>query len=565
MSNSYISKWVFISFVFVLLFNSCNEKNGNYKDESQSESNVNIVWIMSDDHSYQTLSAYDDRFTQTPNMDKIAEDGIKFTNSFVANSLCAPSRATLQTGKHSNNHGVVEIGYIFDGGQQTFPKLLQEAGYQTALIGKWHLKAEPTGYDYSERLVGQGDYYNTDFILNGDTTKSNGYVTNVITDKAINWLEHRDKEKPFSLQIHHKAAHRAWWPDTSKLNIDHEEFQVFNTFPSESKDKLNNNKMHDVPETFYDDYEGRKAAAAQKMNIYRDMNLVSDLKMFDKEDVNDRNSWFGIALDSQLNDEQRKVWDAYYNPILKKFKKNRNKMSDEQVARWKYERYMQDYLKTVDSMDDNVGRVIDYLKKNNLYDNTLIVYVSDQGMYMGEHGWFDKRFMYEESMRTPFLMKLPKGIDHRQKVSEMVQNIDWAPTILDIAGVDIPEDMDGMSLLPLVQNEVPDWRDALYYHFYAYPASHMVKRHYGIRTKRYKLIHFYEDIDEWELYDLNEDPMELNNLLYKQSGYDELRDSLKERLYELQVQYGDTVLNTYYMSSRPNEVKQKYKKYYKEE
>src|SRR5699024_1127477 len=465
----------YLLFLYLLLFIiSCSDK----KVTNESELNrPNIIWIMADDHSYQTLSAYDDRYIQTPNMDQIAEDGVRFTNSFVGNSLCAPSRATLQTGKHSHNNTVAKIGDTFDGRQQTFPKLLQQAGYQTALIGKWHLMSEPTGYDHYERLVGQGHYYNTDFIVDGDTTQSHGYVTNVITDKSIEWLENRDKTQPFSLQIHHKATHREWLPDTSKLSGDREEFRVFNTFPGDSPDS---SQAYDVPETYFDDYEGRPAAAAQEMIVIEDMDLVSDLKMFDEEGdiTSNGRERFANALYSRLDEQQRQAWDAYYDPIIKKFKENRGQMSDMQMARWKYQRYMQDYLKTVESIDDNIGRLIRYLKEHDLYENTLIVYTSDQGFYMGEHGWFDKRFMYEQSMRTPLLMKLPGDMQthDKEQVDGLVQNIDWAPTIVDIAGLEVPEDMDGRSLLPLIQQEDPDWRDALYYHYYAFPAVHMLDR-----------------------------------------------------------------------------------------
>src|SRR5699024_2419229 len=445
-----------IILIIVLSYiSSCKDKTVNNKD-SDSPSRPNIVWIMADDHSYQTLSAYDDRFIQTPHMDQIGQEGVRFTNSFVGNSLCAPSRATLQTGKLSHKNGVMKIGDVFDASQQTFPKLLQQAGYQTALVGKWHLQSAPTGYDYSDRLVGQGDYYNTHFITNGDTTRSHGYVTNVITDKSLQWLENRDTDKPFSLQIHHKATHRVWMPDTSKLHRSADEFWVSNSYPAEAPDKWARkaDSLYEVPPTYYDDYEGRPAAAAQKMSIIEDMDVVYDLKMLDEEGQfqTKYRDMYAHGAYEQLDGQHKQAWDAYDDPIIQKFKKYRPAMSNTQFSRWKYQRFMQDYLKTVESIDDNVGRVIDYLKEHDLYDNTLIVYTSDQGFFMGEHGWFDKRYMYEQSMRTPLLMKFPESIETREQADEMVQNIDWAPTILDVAGVEVPDDIQGKSLVPIAQH-----------------------------------------------------------------------------------------------------------------
>ncbi|SHE97459.1 Arylsulfatase A [Fodinibius roseus] len=517
--------------------------------EEEKTERPNIVFIMTDDHSYQTLSAYDDRFIETPNIDRIAGEGVKFVNSFVGNSICAPSRATLLTGKHSHKNGQIDNGGAFDGSQPTFPKYLQQAGYQTALIGKWHLRSTPTGYDHYNRLIGQGDYYNSDFIVNGDTIPSDGYVTDVITDKSLAWLESRESDQPFALQIHHKASHRVWMPDTSLLEPGGPEpFTLPDMNAGEGKDQVPGepNRLSGLPSTFFDDYEGRRAAAAQKMSIIEDMDIVYDLKMLDEEGELETKyrDMYANGRYADLNEEQKEVWDAYYDPIIKEFKKQRDQMSKVELARWKYQRYMRDYLKTVRTVDDNVGRVLDYLKENDLYENTLIVYTSDQGFYMGEHGWFDKRFMYEESMRTPLLMKFPESISTRDEVDELVQNIDYAPTLLDIAGTEVPGDMQGKSLLPLVQHADEDWREALYYHYYEFPNPHMVKRHYGIRTDRYKLIHFYNDIDDWELYDLQEDPKEMNDL-YGKEGYGEITRELKEKLAGLQEKYEDTDRSTY--------------------
>ena len=482
----------------------------------------NIVYIMTDDHTAQMMSCYDTRYMETPNLDRIAADGVRFTNSFVANSLSGPSRACIITGKHScANKFYDNTTCVFDATQQTFPKLLQQAGYQTAIVGKWHLESLPTGFDFWEVLPGQGDYYNPDFITQqNDTVRREGYITDIITDDAIDWMENkRDKAKPFCLMINHKAIHRNWMADTTDL-------------------ALYEDKVFPLPETFYDDYEGRPAAAAQEMSIAEDMDLIYDLKMIAPGKDSRLRELYESFL-GRMKPDERAAWDRFYNPLIEDFYKR--DLKGRELAEWKFQRYMRDYMKTVKSLDDNVGRVLDYLEEKDLLKNTLVVYTSDQGFYMGEHGWFDKRFMYEESMRTPLIMRLPDGFSRRGDITELVQNIDYAPTFLELAGAAVPDDIQGLSLVPLLKGEHPDdWRTALYYHFYEYPAEHMVKRHYGIRTDRYKLIHFYNDIDEWELYDMQNDPHELDNL-YGREGYDELTAELKSRLLSLQEQYGDPV------------------------
>ncbi len=482
----------------------------------------NIVYIMTDDHTAQMMSCYDTRYIETPNLDRIARDGVRFTQSFVANSLSGPSRACMITGKHSCANGFYDNSTcVFDASQQTFPKLLQAAGYQTALVGKWHLESLPTGFDHWEILPGQGDYYNPNIIMqSGDTVRREGYITNIITDDALDWLENgREAEKPFCLLIHHKAIHRNWMSDTCNLTLYEDR-----TFP--------------LPDTYYDDYEGREAAAAQEMSIIEDMDLVYDLKMYYPGHESRLRGLYEQFI-GRMNPEQRAAWDKVYDPIIADFRAR--KLTGKELAEWKFQHYMRDYMKTVKSLDDNVGRVLDYLEANGLSDNTLVVYTSDQGFYMGEHGWFDKRFMYEESMRTPLVMRLPKGFDRRGDITEMVQNIDYAPTFLELAGVEVPADIHGRSMVPLLRGEHPaDWRDALYYHYYEYPAEHMVKRHYGVRTDRYKLIHFYNDIDVWELYDLKNDPAEMHNI-YGQEGTEEIVKQLKQRLAQLQEQYDDPV------------------------
>ena len=482
----------------------------------------NIVYIMTDDHTAQMMSCYDTRYMETPNLDRIAADGVRFTNSFVANSLSGPSRACIITGKHScANKFYDNTTCVFDATQQTFPKLLQQAGYQTAIVGKWHLESLPTGFDFWEVLPGQGDYYNPDFITQqNDTVRREGYITDIITDDAIDWMENkRDKAKPFCLMINHKAIHRNWMADTTDL-------------------ALYEDKVFPLPETFYDDYDGRPAAAAQEMSIAEDMDLIYDLKMIAPGKDSRLRGLYESFL-GRMKPDERAAWDRFYNPLIEDFYKR--DLKGRELAEWKFQRYMRDYMKTVKSLDDNVGRVLDYLEEKDLLKNTLVVYTSDQGFYMGEHGWFDKRFMYEESMRTPLIMRLPDGFSRRGDITELVQNIDYAPTFLELAGAAVPDDIQGLSLVPLLKGEHPDdWRTALYYHFYEYPAEHMVKRHYGIRTDRYKLIHFYNDIDEWELYDMQNDPHELDNL-YGREGYDELTAELKSRLLSLQEQYGDPV------------------------
>lgn len=482
------------------------------------EKPMNILFIMSDDHSYQTISAYDTSFIHTPNLDRIAVEGIRFNNSFVANSISAPSRACLLTGKHSHANGFTDNSCTFDGSQQTFPQLIQDR-YETAIIGKWHLNSDPTGFNHWDILVGQGDYYNPTFISNGKNIKREGYATNIITDIALEWLDKgRDPYKPFCLLVHHKAPHRTWMPDTCDLNL----FKDC-SFP--------------LPETFYDDYEGRLAAKECKMSISKDMDLVYDLKLADRDSLihSDPNleSW-GRWIYSNMNPEQKKVWDAHYNTVIENFKKSN--FTEEELDKWKYQQYMRDYLRVITSIDRNVGRILDYLEEEGLWENTLVVYTSDQGFYMGEHGWFDKRWMYEESFRTPLLVRYPGGV--KGEINEMVQNIDYAPTFLELAGVEIPEDIQGQSFLPLLKGENYDSnRDGIYYHYYEFPGEHFVKPHLGIRTETHKLIHFYED-NIWELYDLRHDQKEINNI-YGQAGTEEITIELKEKLEKLKKQYGE--------------------------
>lgn len=502
---------------------------------------LNIVYIMSDDHSYQMISAYDQRYISTPNIDALAREGVRFTESFVANSISGPSRACMLTGKHSHMNGKTnnESSHQFNQSQQTLPKLLRAGGYQTAMIGKIHLDGVPQGFDHWAILPGQGDYYDPAFIVprgmhlrngyslpNGtdasatDTVRYHGYVTNIITDMSLDWLEQRDKTKPFALFIHHKAAHRDWMADTVDLKAYEDR-----TFPT--------------PETFDDDYAGRPAAAAQEMNILKDMDITYDLKMRTNPNPSGLGKYYLHGIYGRLEEGIKAKFDSIYDPLSRAFFEA--PPTGRALAVWKYNRYMRDYAKVINSLDRNIGRVVEYLREHDLLDNTIIVYTSDQGFYMGEHGWFDKRFMYEESMRTPLVMRLPAalGYERRGDVTTLVQNIDYAPTFLDMAGLPIPSDIQGISLrrLLLKNGKEPDLgRKALYYHFYEYPGEHAVRRHYGIRTTRYKLMHFYGDIDKWEMYDLKKDPNELTNV-FDDPSYAKVRRQLERDLAGLRKHY----------------------------
>jgi arylsulfatase A-like enzyme len=480
----------------------------------------NILFIMSDDHAFQAVSAYEDRLAEvapTPNIDRIFENGMRFDRCFVTNSICGPSRATILTGKYSHLNGFTENEKTkFDGSQMTFPKLLQSAGYQTAMIGKWHLDSEPTGFDFWDILPGQGNYYNPDFINPEGQYRVEGYVTDIITQKTLAWLaEAQQNDQPFMLMMHHKAPHRAWEPEP----------EFFDRF----KDVV-----FPEPETLFDDYSNRgRAEKEQAMMIQKDMQIETDLKMWTDTTVS-RFQWFA----NRLNDEQLKQWNAHYLPMIESFRED-NPQGDD-LVRFKYQRYMNDYLACIQSVDASVGAVLDYLKASGLDENTIVVYTSDQGFYLGEHGWFDKRFMFEESLRTPLVVSWPGKIRPGTVNNNMVSNLDFAETFLDAAGVKIPEEMQGRSLVPVLKGKTPnDWRKAHYYHYYEYPGWHSVKRHYGITTDRYKLIHFYYDIDEWELFDLEKDPNEMRNV-YHDPAYAEIRKDLHEQLDRLMEQYGDS-------------------------
>lgn len=458
----------------------------------------NILWLFSDDHAYQAIGAYGGRFGDlnlTPNIDRIAKEGMRFDRCYVGNSICAPARATLLTGKHSHLNGKFDNKDKFDHDQQQFQKLLQKNGYQTAMVGKIHLSGKMQGFDYWEVLPGQGRYWNPVFVTEeGQKTYKGEHSTDVITRNAIEWLDKkRDKSKPFMAMVHYKAPHRHWEP-TKRWK---EKFKD-RTFPE--------------PDTLFDDYEGRGFAAKnQDMTISETMTMRGDVKSHQPE----------------RQAELAKI----------------DKDDPKALTRLKYQWYMRDYLACIAGVDENVGRILDYLEESGLAENTIVMYSADQGFYLGEHGWFDKRFMYEESYRAPLVVKWPGMIKPGSVNEQLVQNIDFAETFLDLAGIEAPDDMQGESLVPLFKGEVPgDWRKSLYYHYYEFPGFwHAVRRHEGVSTSRYKLIRFYgKDVpngEEWEFYDLEEDPQEMCSG-YEDPRYRDQVAELKAELERLRDYYG---------------------------
>jgi arylsulfatase A-like enzyme len=438
----------------------------------------NILFIMTDDHAAHAIGAYGSRINRTPNLDRLARDGMRFTNCFAVNSICTPSRATILTGKHSHINGV-PVFNRFDGSQWTFVKDLRAAGYHTGIVGKWHLFSDPTGFDSWIILPGQGRYHDPVMIDNGKQKTLKGYVTDVITDLSIEFLKNRPKDKPFLLLSHHKAPHRPWEPDAKHAKM-YEDVQI------------------PAPETFDDDYQGRSPAAAEAT-----MRIDRDLKRTD------------VKGDPPAGLE---------GPALKQ---------------WNYQRYIKDYLRCVASVDDNVGRLLDFLDQEGLAANTIVVYTSDQGFFLGDHNWFDKRFMYEESIRMPLLVRWPGKAPPGSVQSAMILNLDFAPTLLEAAGLRSPPQVQGRSFLPILGGSVPpDWRTSFYYRYYHYPQDHRVQPHYGIRTTRHKLIYFNK-IDAWECYDLEKDPREMRNL-YADPASADVVARLKDELARLKKESGDT-------------------------
>ena len=455
----------------------------------------NILFIMSDDHASHAISAYGSRINQTPNIDRIAKEGIRFNNCFCTNSICTPSRATILTGTYNHVNNVTTLSSKLDGRLTTFPKLLQAEGYQTAIVGKWHLghggHANPTGFDYWNILPGQGLYHDPEMIDMGEKKVYPGYVTDIITDLSLDWLKERDPEQPFMLMTHHKAPHRPWDPDEKLMH-------------------LYQNTDIPEPETFHDDYSNRASAAKEaKMRVDRDMT--------------DRDLKYPVPEGLTAAEEKQ----------------------------WKYQRYIKDYLRCVASIDNNVGRMLDYLDQEGLAENTIVVYTSDQGFFLGDHGWYDKRFMYEESLRMPFVMRYPREIEAGSINDDMILNLDFAQTFLDCTNVDQTDEMQGRSFRPLMNGKtIEDWRTSMYYRYWMHLAHHHVYAHYGLRTHDHKLIYYYADglgtpgsaddpkPPEWELFDLKKDPHEINSV-YNNPDYSEIQAQLTSELYQLQSQFGD--------------------------
>ena len=469
----------------------------------------NIIFIFADDLAYQAISAYGSTINQTPHLDRLANEGVRFDRCYVTNSICGPSRACILTGKYSHLNGFRTNRDTFEGHQQTFPKLLQQAGYQTAIIGKWHLVSEPTGFDFWQILPGQGRYYSPQFITSQGRLTVPGYVTSVITDRAIQWLrEERDAKRPFMLMVQHKAPHREWSPAPAHVR----------DFAGETLPE---------PKTLFDDYKNRADAARQAtMRIATNMKLDSDLKLYDPT------SPYGRQMLGLMSEAERKTWLDAYAAENEAFRANPPEGQD--LVRWKYQRYVKDYLRTVRSVDDSVGQLLAYLEESSLADNTVVVFASDQGFYLGEHGWFDKRFMYEQSLRTPFIVRWPGTAQAGEVDNHIVSNLDFAETFLDLAGAAVPADMQGHSLVPLLRGGSPeDWRKSFYYQYYeGPPAEHTVAEHYGVTDGRYKLIHFYK-LDQWELFDLKDDPDELRSV-YGQAEYATVQSRMLAELRRLQ-------------------------------
>ncbi len=440
----------------------------------------NVLFIMTDDHAAHAIGCYGSQINETPNIDRLAREGMRFDNCFCTNGICAPSRASILTGKYSHVNGVLDNRTPFDGEQTTLPKLMKQKGYQTAMIGKWHLKSEPTGFNYYKILPGQGKYIDPDFRVIGDwpnTIREKGYVTDIITNEAIQYMHNADSNQPFFLMCHHKAPHRNWEPDPEHWNLF---------------------KDREIPEPpdLFDEYKTKADAVKNAA-----MTIKRNIKPSD----------IGGEPPADLSENDR--------------------------IKWCYQHYMRRYLACIASVDDNIGRILDFLKSSGLDKNTIVVYTSDQGFFLGDHGWYDKRFMYEESLRMPLIIRYPDVVPSNSVSQDFVLNIDFAPTVLDFARADIPENIQGISFRKILQGKkLNNWRQSVYYHYYEYPASHMVDRHYGIRTDRYKLIHYYGYTDEWEFFDLQLDPQEMINR-YGLPEYKDVINNLKKELYKLQAYY----------------------------
>jgi len=480
------------------------------KDSNQT-TRPNIVFIFSDDHATNAISAYGGIFKDiapTPNIDRIANEGALLKNALCTNAICGPSRAAILTGKYSHVNGYFKNykGGVFNNQQWTYPQSLQASGYQTALIGKWHLVSEPIGFDYYKYHISKGEqglYWDPVYNDNGKKIKEKGYATNLTTDFAMDWLNERDPNQPFCLMLQYKAPHRQWAPDAK-----YEDLWEDQEMPT--------------PSNFNDTYQDRELTAG---------NTEMTMDYFSRRDMK-------MTPPDSLLKKARNKWLQYgFKPgeVVAPVKG----LNREETRQWKYQKYIKDYLATIRSVDDNIGKVLAYLKENGLEKNTIVIYASDQGFFLGEHGFFDKRFMYEEALHMPFVIRYPGKIQPGTVVDDIVTNIDFAPTLLDMAGVPIPEQVQGKSFFNNLKGDTSeDWQQSMYYHYYEYPYYHRVQPHYGIRNQRYKLIHFYYDVDVWEFYDLKKDPNEMKNLIHSKS-YTILIKQLKKELYKLKENYGN--------------------------
>jgi arylsulfatase A-like enzyme len=513
-----------LRFLFSLVITACM----TWSTTLSADDRPNIVFIFSDDHAPHAIGAYNGWLkpvNPTPHIDKLAAEGMLFENSFCTNSICGPSRAVIMTGKHSHKNGFMNNGNTFNWNQQTFPKLLRKQGYTTALYGKSHLKGKPQGFDDWKVLPGQGLYYNPDLITPKGNVRIEGHCTDIVTDLAVEWLKKgRDKSKPFMLMVQHKAPHRNWMPALRHLSL-YDDIEI------------------PEPATLFDKWQDNAPAARhQELEIDRHMDinydlfvdLTADYKGTPSQKRQDRSAWRNMK---RMSKAQLDAWRAFYAPRDKKF--HEAKLTGKELVRWKFQRYAKNYLRSVRGVDDSVGTLQRALGELGIEDKTIVIYSSDQGFYIGDHGWYDKRWMYEESLKMPFIVKWPGVVKAGSRSTQMIQNLDYAETFLDIAGAPIPENMQGRSLLPILKNgTAEDWRKSIYYHYYEYPSVHMIPRHYGIRTERYKLIHFYQFGNEWEMYDLKEDPDELTNI-YGKGGREKLQDDLKKQLVAIRRHYDD--------------------------
>jgi len=513
MKNNFIKSFCVLTLVFGF-WNSCNiaKSHTNVSAKVTPAVKPNIIYIMADDLTTQAISAYGGIYKDiapTPNIDKVAKEGMLFQDVLVTNAICGPSRAAILTGNYSNLNGYYknESGGKFNSEQWTFPQEFQKQGYTTGLFGKWHLGTEPVGFDsfkYHSSAGQQGHYWDPLFNENGIDVKEKGYATNLSTDFALTWLDAtKTSKQPFLMILQYKAPHRPWEPDTKYETLwDAIEMPY--------------------PATFNDTYEGRELTAGD---------TEMTMEYFSRRDMK-------LERPKDLKKGKESIkWDFYGakpGEIVQP-----DGMSNEEGRKWRYQNYIKDYLACVKSVDDNVGRVLKYLKENNLEENTIIVVTSDQGFYLGDHGFFDKRFIYEESLRMPFMVKYPGKIKEGSVNEDIITNIDFAPTLLELAGISTTQKMQGTSFVPVLEGNTPkDWQDAMYYHYYEFPFWHHVQPHYGIRTQKYTLAHFYYNIDVWELYDLEKDPGQVNNI-YNDPNYAEVTTELKLKLKNLMIKFED--------------------------